>query len=95
MISILIVENDAMQAESLRLKLIECGYRIAALTGSGEVAIEQAHALRPDVVLMSIALPGETDGIEAARSIRESCGIPVLYLTPCADENFGYVTISC
>jgi PAS domain S-box-containing protein len=33
-------------------------------------------------------LAGKMDGIEAAQKIRESCGIPVLYLTAYADDEF-------
>jgi len=88
MISILIVEDDAQQAEALRLQLLDCGYRVAALADNGAAAVEQAQSLVPDVVLMDIVLPGRMDGIEAAQAIRASCDIPVLYLTAYADDEF-------
>ena len=88
MISILIVEDDAQQAEALKLQLLDCGYRIAALVVNGDAAVGQAQALAPDVVLMDIDLAGTMDGIEAAQKIRASCDIPVLYLTACADDEF-------
>lgn len=88
MTSILIVEDDPLVAEALKLQLVDCGYRIAALVSNGEEAVKQTQASPPDLVLMDIMLPGKMDGIEAANKIRESCDIPVLYLTAYADDAF-------
>ncbi|BAN35672.1 PAS/PAC sensor signal transduction histidine kinase [Sulfuricella denitrificans skB26] len=88
MTSILIVEDGPLMAEALKLQLIDCGYQIAALVSNGEEAVKQTQASPPDLVLMDIVLPGKMDGIEAANKIRESCDIPVLYLTAYADDAF-------
>ena len=88
MTSILIIEDDYAQAEALKLQLVACGYLIAGIVGEGALAVAQAQALAPDVVLMNIVLPGNMDGIEAAQRISESCDIPVLYLTADADDEF-------
>lgn len=84
MVSILIVDADTVQAEALALQVSACGYRMAALARCAEEAIEQVHALAPDIVLMDIALPGKLDGVAAAQKIREFCDIPILCLS--ADE---------
>lgn len=86
--SILIVEDDPMQAETLRLGLDYCGYRVVATISHGEEALERVQALAPDLVLMDILLAGKMDGIEAAQKIHEACDIPVLYLTAYADDEF-------
>ena len=53
---------------------------------AGDEAVRLAAALRPDVVLMDLLLPG-IDGIEATRRLREA-GVPsrVLILTSFADD---------
>jgi PAS domain S-box-containing protein len=89
MTAILIVEDEPMMADSLRLQLEHCGYQIAALIGQGDAAVEYCKTTTPpDLVLMDIVLAGRMDGIEAARLIRENYHLPVLYLTAYADDAF-------
>ena len=78
---ILIVEDDFLVSEWIRRMLEQAGYTIAGVAINGLKAVEQAQALRPDVILMDIGLPGEIDGIEAARRIAETCPTPVVVLT--------------
>jgi PAS domain S-box-containing protein len=84
---ILIVEDNNIVAIELRDRLQGLGYTIAALTSSGEEAIEKAAETRPDLVLMDIRLKGDLNGMEAAEEIRAHFDIPVVYLTACTDEN--------
>src|SRR5690242_2853858 len=68
---ILIVEDEAIVAEDLSLKLEHLGYEICATTARGEEAIVLAHERHPDLVLMDIHLQGSMDGIQAAETIRK------------------------
>jgi DNA-binding NarL/FixJ family response regulator len=59
------------------------GLEVVGEAGDGLQAVEQATALRPDVVLMDIRMPG-LDGIEATRRIcgaAPTAGVKVLILT--------------
>ncbi|TET42093.1 MAG: PAS domain S-box protein [Dehalococcoidia bacterium] len=98
---ILIVEDERILAEDIRGSLANLGFSVAAVSSSGEAAIEKAEELRPDLVLMDIVLRGDMDGIQAAEQIRTRFNIPVVYLTAYADEKrlerakltqpFGYI----
>lgn len=98
---ILVVEDERVVARDIEKRLLKLGYGVAAIASSAEEALEKVAEHYPDLVLMDIQLRGETDGIEAAESIRVNFDIPVIYLTAYADdatlqrakatEPFGYV----
>lgn len=84
--SILIVEDDAIVAQDLKVRLTNMGYIVVAITATGEDAIDKARHHLPDVVLMDIRLSGEMDGITAAEKINTKHKIPIVYLTAYADD---------
>ncbi len=98
---IMIVEDEWITADDLRMSLQSLGYTVTSMSSSGEEAIKNAEEDRPDLVLMDIMLKGEMDGIEAASQIRSCYNIPIIYLTAYADEKileraritepFGYI----
>lgn len=98
---IMIVEDEWITADDIRMSLQSLGYTVTSISSSGEEAIQKAGEERPDLVLMDIMLKGEMDGIEAARQIRSIYNIPIIYLTAYTDEKilerasitepFGYI----
>lgn len=98
---IIIVEDERIVGEDIKVRLHKLGYSVPSIVRSGEEAIEKAKAIRPDLVLMDIVLDGEMDGVEAASTIKSLYDIPVVYLTAYADpktlerakitEPYGYV----
>jgi putative two-component system response regulator len=83
---ILIVEDETIIARDIQSKVESLGYDAPMIVSSGEDAIAKAEELRPDLVLMDIVIKGDIDGIEAARQIKDSYNIPVVYITAYADE---------
>ena len=83
---ILIVEDDIIAAEVSRSKLIQLGYQVPETVATGLDAIEKAHSLNPDLVLMDIQLKGEMDGTQAAEQIRAQLDIPVIFITAFTDD---------
>ncbi|CAN5541040.1 hypothetical protein BH10CHL1_BH10CHL1_18620 [soil metagenome] len=83
---ILVVEDEGIVAMEIQNRLASMGYRVVAVVADGEVAIEKAGRLQPDLVLMDIRLKGKIDGVVAAEQIRAKFDIPVIFLTAYADE---------
>jgi CheY-like chemotaxis protein len=65
---ILVVDDNADAAQSLALLLKAMGSE-AHTAGDGAAALRSAEALRPEVILLDIGMPG-MDGYDACRAIR-------------------------
>jgi PAS domain S-box-containing protein len=83
---IIVVEDEQIVALDLKRSLQELGYHVIKIVAAGEAAVAAAREQKPDLVLMDIGLPGEINGIEAARMIHSNHDIPVVYLTAYADD---------
>jgi len=70
-IRILIVEDEGLIARDIEDMVRNAGYKVSAVVGTGEDAVEKAETTHPDLILMDIILRGEMDGVEAAEKIRE------------------------
>jgi DNA-binding response OmpR family regulator len=76
---VLVVEDDEAIAQVLQRSLRLEGYEVK-LAADGAVALEEAHAFLPDLVILDLGLP-KVDGIEVAKRLRESDDVPILVLT--------------
>jgi PAS domain S-box-containing protein len=84
---ILVVDDEPAVAASMALLLEIMGYTVA-VAESGQEALEQATAFRPQVVLLDIGLKG-MDGFETARRLRQlpqAGEMYVMAVTGYADE---------
>jgi DNA-binding response OmpR family regulator len=82
---ILVVEDerDIADAVAARLRSESADVEIA---GDGPSAVERCEALRPDLVILDLMLPG-FDGLEVCRRIQSQRPVPVLMLTARDDES--------
>jgi len=83
---ILIVEDEIITALELKSILERNGYEIAGSVMTGEEAIQETSARRPQLIIMDIGLIGEIDGADAAAYILQRYHIPIIFLTGNTDK---------
>jgi PAS domain S-box-containing protein len=76
---VLLVEDNADAAESLRLLLELNGHEVE-VAQDAEEALEKMRQLKPEVIVCDIGLPGGMDGYELARVIRDDKEFSDVYL---------------
>ena len=76
---ILIVDDDKNICDVLRLYLEKEGYAVI-LSHDGNEAVVKFNALKPDLVLLDIMLPG-MDGLQLCREIRKKSSVPIIMIT--------------
>ncbi len=68
---ILVVEDDFDLRTLERVALEIEGYEVHE-TDRGDYGVRMVEALNPDLVLMDVMMPGNTDGFEACRAIKSN-----------------------
>lgn len=83
---ILVVEDELIVAENIRVMLTSMGYVVPSPATSAGEALQMIESAHPDMILMDIQLEGTKNGVHLAQQIRERFNIPLVYLTAYADE---------
>lgn len=76
---VLIIEDDKEMSRLLQLDLQRNGYE-AATAGNGLEGLRLFHDLKPDLVVLDVALP-LMDGMTVCQRIRELSDVPILMMT--------------
>lgn len=85
---IMVVDDEVIINMQLQERLVSMKYDVVGSASSGEEAVDMAGRVKPDIILMDIVMPGKIDGIDASEIIKKELGIPVIFLTAYADDNF-------
>ena len=90
-IRVLLADDQQLMREGLRVLLdLTPDIRVVGEAGDGAEAVERALALRPDVVLMDVRMPG-LDGVAATRRLHKACpDVKVIILTTFDDDEYVF-----
>jgi len=85
-VRLLIADDHALFRQSLRALLESRGVEVVGEAKTGKEAVALAGRLRPDIVLMDLAMP-ELDGLEATRQVVQTVpGVRVIVLTASTED---------
>ncbi|HET9919884.1 MAG TPA: response regulator transcription factor [Ktedonobacteraceae bacterium] len=82
---ILVVDDELPIQRILRRNLVASGYDVL-VADNGREAVELAKKHEPDLILLDLCLPGETDGLGVCVQVRRSMQTPIIVLSAVTDE---------
>jgi len=77
---ILVVDDEPPIQRMLRRNLSVSGYDVL-VAGTGEDAIEMVQQHKPDLILLDLCLPGELDGLDVCRQVRQWSQTPIIVVS--------------
>jgi DNA-binding response OmpR family regulator len=80
-IKILIVEDMALTALTIKNTLLRLGYSVVDTVDTYNDALKSVQKHKPDALIIDIGLKGKKTGIDLANTINKNYDIPLLYLT--------------
>lgn len=84
---VFVVEDDLILNLLYENYMEQLGFETEGELVYGKTAVDLAKKIKPDLILMDIALEGDMDGIEAMLEIRKFSDVPVIYITGNSDES--------
>jgi two-component system KDP operon response regulator KdpE len=82
---ILVVDDEPRLVRLINEILRATGYNVIC-TGNGARALELVPVEQPNLILLDLVLPGDLDGYEICRRVREYSSVPVIMITARARE---------
>ncbi len=77
--TILVIEDDPLQADVVKLLLGQVGYDVV-LARDGLEGLRRMYETQPDLVLLDLIMPN-MDGWETCRRIRDMANVPIIIMT--------------
>lgn len=84
--NILVVEDESIIADDLRIILENEGFEVSGPVDNGKEALKLLEGNRIDLALLDINIRGTLTGVDVARELRRSSRTPFIFLTSYFDE---------
>jgi DNA-binding NarL/FixJ family response regulator len=82
-----LLADDLPPVLSAVAKLLQGSFEVIGMVGDGQAALASALALKPDLAILDISMPGMS-GIEVARELRKrECKTKIVFLTVHQDSD--------
>ena len=85
---ILIADDEWVTRVEIEEMLTDLGYEVVGQAETGAEAIDMVRSLEPDLIIMDVMMPGEMNGIDAARVIKAELGTPIIFITGYGDPEY-------
>lgn len=82
---LLVVDDEPPIQRILSRTLSMGGYEVL-VAGDGKQAVEMVRLHKPDLILLDLCLPGEFDGLEVCRKVRQMAQTPIIVLSAITEE---------
>lgn len=83
--TILVVEDEPRLVRLIESILRTADYRVLT-AATGADALEMVALEAPDLILLDLLLPGDIDGFDVCRRVREFSDVPIIMLTARTQE---------
>jgi DNA-binding NarL/FixJ family response regulator len=85
---VLVADDHTLLAEAIR-KLLEPAYDVVGTVGDGQALLDAAPVLKPDVILIDVAMP-RLNGLEAGRRLKQIMPwVKLIFLTMNEDPDLA------
>lgn len=83
---VLLVEDDYFIVLEMEYRLLQAGFAVVGIARTADEAVQIASSERPDIAVMDIRLAGGRDGVDAAKELFTTMGVPSIFATAHADQ---------
>jgi DNA-binding NarL/FixJ family response regulator len=85
-VRVVLVDDHPIWRDALERDLVLAGFAVVGAFGDGEAAVRTAAALRPDVVLLDVQLPGMSGAETAAKLVGIDPGVRILMFSASGED---------
>lgn len=83
---VIVADDEAVIRMGLKAMVTSLGHTVISTAADGNEALEKTRALKPDLLLLDIKMPGQ-DGLTVAETMAVEMPLPIIMLTAYTDKS--------